>query len=84
MKVAGKKKKNHIYREQTSGYQWRKEGPIGGRVVGVQKQLGAYVAFYYLATLCLLIGERPWCWERLRAGGKRDHRGWDGWMPSST
>ena len=60
MKVAGKKKKKtHIYREQTSGYPWRKEGPIGGRVVGVQKQLGAYVAFYYLATLCLLIGERP-------------------------
>ena len=22
---------------------------------------------------------RPWCWERLRAGGEGDARGWDGW-----
>ena len=28
--------------------------------------------------------ERPWFWERLRAGGKGDYRGWDGWMPSLT
>ena len=26
----------------------------------------------------------PWCWERLRAGGERDDRGWDGWMASPT
>ena len=26
--------------------------------------------------------KRPWCWERLRAGGEGDDRGWDGWMPS--
>ena len=24
-----------------------------------------------------------WCWERLRAGGEGDDRGWDGWMASS-
>ena len=24
--------------------------------------------------------KRPWCWERLKAGGERDDRGWDGWM----
>ena len=24
--------------------------------------------------------ERPWCWERLRAGGEGDDRRWDGWM----
>ena len=24
--------------------------------------------------------KRPWCWERLRAGGEGDDRGWDGWM----
>ena len=24
--------------------------------------------------------ERPWCWERLKAGGEGDDRGWDGWM----
>ena len=28
--------------------------------------------------------ERPWCWERLRAGGEGDDRGWDGWMASQT
>ena len=28
--------------------------------------------------------KRPWCWERLRAGGEGDNRGWDGWMASVT
>ena len=28
--------------------------------------------------------KRPWCWERLRAGGERDDRGWNGWMASPT
>ena len=27
--------------------------------------------------------KRPWCWERLRAGGG-GNRGWDGWMASPT
>ena len=26
--------------------------------------------------------KRLWCWERLRAGGEGDDRGWDGWMAS--
>ena len=28
--------------------------------------------------------KRLWCWEGLGAGGERDNRGWDGWMPSRT
>ena len=28
--------------------------------------------------------KRPWCWERLRAGGEGDDRGWDDWMASPT
>ena len=28
--------------------------------------------------------KRPWCWDRLRAGGEGDDRGWDGWMASLT
>ena len=28
--------------------------------------------------------ERPWCWERLKAEGEGDDRGWDGWMASMT
>ena len=39
-----------------------------------------------LATWCeeLTHWKRPQCWERLRAGGEGDNRGWDGWMASLT
>ena len=39
-----------------------------------------------LATWCKQLThlKRPWCRERLRAGGKGDNRGWDGWMASPT
>ena len=39
-----------------------------------------------LATWCeeLTQLKRHWCWERLRAGGEWDNRGWDGWMASPT
>ena len=39
-----------------------------------------------LATLCqeLTDWKRPWCWERLRAGGEGDDRRWDAWMASPT
>ena len=39
-----------------------------------------------LGTWCeeLTHQKRPWCWERLRAGGEGGHRGWDGWMASLT
>ena len=38
------------------------------------------------ATSCeeLTHWKRPRCWERLRAGGEGDNRGWDGWMASPT
>ena len=26
--------------------------------------------------------KRPWCWERLKVGGERDNKGWDGWIAS--
>ena len=28
--------------------------------------------------------EKPWYWERLKAGGEGDDRGWDGWMASPS
>ena len=28
--------------------------------------------------------KRPWCWERLKAGGEGDGREWDGWIASLT
>ena len=35
-----------------------------------------------LATGCEKHWKIPWCWERLRAGGEGDDRGWDGQMAS--
>ena len=39
-----------------------------------------------LAIWCkeLIHLKRSWCWERFRAGGEGDDRGWDGWMASPT
>ena len=39
-----------------------------------------------LTTWCeeLTHWKRPWFWERLKAGGEGDNRGWDGWMTSPT
>ena len=39
-----------------------------------------------LATWCeeLTHRKRPWCWERWKAVGEGDDRGWNGWMASST
>ena len=31
-----------------------------------------------------IVWKRPRCWERLKAGGEGDDRGWDGWMASPT
>ena len=28
--------------------------------------------------------KRPWTWERLKAGGEGDNRGWDSWIASLT
>ena len=28
--------------------------------------------------------KRPWCWERLKAGGEGDNREWGDWMASPT
>ena len=40
----------------------------------------------YFATWCKETThcKRPWCWERLRAGGEGGDKGWDGWMASSN
>ena len=56
------------------------------------QSLGVHLKDWYwswnsktLATWCekLTHWERPWCWERLRAG-EGDDRRWDGWMASLT
>ena len=45
------------------------------------KWLQCFPKFSRPKVLLLL---QNWCWERLKAGGERDDRGWDGWMASST
>ena len=39
-----------------------------------------------LASWCkqLTHCKRPWFWERMKAGGKGDNRGWDGWIAPLT
>ena len=43
---------------------------------------GLILKLQHLATWCeeLTHLKRPWCWERLKAGGEGFDRGWDGWM----
>ena len=47
---------------------------------------GLMLKLQYLATWCeeLTRLKRPWCWERLKAGGEGDNKGWVGWMASLT
>ena len=49
-------------------------------------RIDAEAETHTLATWCkeLTPLKRPWCWERLKTGGKGDDRGWDGLMPSPT
>ena len=35
-------------------------------------------------TWTLTHWKRPWCWERLKAEGEGEDRGWDGWVASPT
>ena len=42
------------------------------------------VAFLYLVTISFTHWERPWYWERLKAGGEGGERGWNGWMATWT
>ena len=51
----------------------------------ILKEINSEYSFT-LATWCKepTHWKRPWCWERLRAGGEGSNRGWDGWMASPT
>ena len=50
------------------------------------EELMLKLTLQYLATWCeeLTHLKRPWCWERLKAGGEGDDQGWDDWMASPT
>ena len=51
---------------------------LEGRMLKLRLQ---YIATWWEELTHL---KRPWCWERLRAGGEGDDRGWDGWIASPT
>ena len=61
-----------ILKETSPGYS------LEGRILRPKLQ--------YFGVSCeeLTHWKRPWCWERLGAGGEGDDRGWDGWMASLT
>ena len=70
-----KKKKKNTHTEEK---QWIKEEPTAWnpRKQPKKRQREGFLG-----------GKRwqwPWCWEKLKAGGERDNRGWDGWMASPT
>ena len=52
---------------------------VGYRMAGRVVHEGGYICIYIADHW-----KRPWCWERLKVGGERDDRGWDGWMASLT
>ena len=57
-------------------------GKFKGYVHAFLKELECLTScLFILSTWCkeLTHWKRPWCWERLKAGGQRDDRGWDGW-----
>ena len=47
---------------------------------------GLMLKFQYFATWCKepTHWKKPWCWEKLKAGGEGDDRGRDGWMALLT
>ena len=47
---------------------------------------GLMLKLQNLATWCeeLTHWKKPWCWERLKARGEGDDRGWNDWMASLT
>ena len=65
----------------------RRSNPKGKSVLGVHwKNQCLSWNSNTLATWCkeLTLWKRPWCWERLKVGGKGDDNGLDGWMTSLT
>ena len=55
-------------------------------VLNIHWKDGLKLKLWYFATWCkeLTLQKRPWCWERLKAGGEGNDRGQKGWMPSPT
>ena len=68
---------------------WRRllKVPWTARRLSILKEINPEYSFCWgrnSNTWCkeLTHWKRPWSWERLKAGGEGDNRGWDGWMAS--
>ena len=59
-----------------------KELSPGCSLEGLMLKLKLQYFGYWCEELSHL--KRPWCWERLSAGGEGDDRWWDGWMASPS
>ena len=99
IKIAGRNINNLRYADDTNLRAESKE-ELNSLLMRVEEEsekgisiLNTHWKDYYLkwsfntfATWCkeLTQWKRPRCWERLKAGGEADNRGWDGWMASLT
>ena len=55
----------------------------GPSVQGIfQERVLEWVAIAFSRFKQLTHWKSPWCWERLKTGGKEGVRGWNGWMAS--
>ena len=59
-----------------------KEISLGCSLEGLMLKLKFQYFEHFMPQLTHL--KRPWYWERLRARGQGDDRGWGGWMASPT
>ena len=58
--------------------------PKGGQSWIFIGRADAEAAILWPSDVELTHWKRPWLWERLKAGGEGDDRGWDGWMASPS
>ena len=71
----------------SSGHAWMWEldlNPKGNQFWIFTGRTDAEAPTHWLPEAKRTHWKRPWCWERLRAGGEGDDRGWDGWVVSWT
>ena len=81
--VAGDGSKVQSCREQYCIGTWNVRSMNQGKLEVVQQEM-ARVNIDILGISELAHWKRPWGWERLKARGEGDDRGWDGWMASPT
>ena len=67
-----KRSSQSILKEISPEYSWE----------GLMLMLKLQYFHHLMKELTQLKG--PWCWERLKAGGEGDNRGWNGWVASLT